>query len=60
MTPTYAAARTFSNGAVSGVMASHDGSLWVGTVDGLNHWDGGRLTVYRDSRDRCQVAPGRS
>ena len=29
-------------------MASHDGSLWVGTVDGLNHWDGDRLTVYRD------------
>ena len=38
--PTVLAARTFSNGTVSTVLAATDGSLWVATLDGLNRWVG--------------------
>ncbi len=36
-----------SNASVSTVLAAKDGSVWLGTRDGLDRWNNGRITVYR-------------
>ena len=33
--------------ALGSVLAARDGSLWLGTSDGLNRWNEGQITVYR-------------
>src|SRR5262249_46223256 len=39
------------------VLAAHDGSVWMGTLDGLNRWHDSATTTYR--RDR-EGLPGNS
>ena len=38
----------FSSLRVLAVVASTDGSMWVRTVDGVNQWKDGHVTVYRE------------
>ena len=33
--------------AVGSVLAARDGSVWLGTRDGLNRWNDGQITIYR-------------
>jgi ligand-binding sensor domain-containing protein len=37
------------------VLLAHDGTLWIGTQDGVNNWKDGRTTIYR-SRDYPSLA----
>src|SRR5262249_60476541 len=37
-----------STDRVNSVLSTADGSVWVGTFDGLNRWKDGKVTVYRD------------
>jgi signal transduction histidine kinase/ligand-binding sensor domain-containing protein len=50
----------FSSLRVTAVVASTDGSMWVRTVDGLNHWENGRVTVYRTFVDVADRTPARA
>src|SRR5271165_1825352 len=34
------------------VLAARDGSVWIGTRNGLNRWKDGRITIYRNRRER--------
>ena len=43
-----------SNATVTSVLTARDGSVWVGTLDGLNRWDQGRLTIYRERAGNTQ------
>src|SRR5262249_32517717 len=36
---------------VLSVLAAPDGGVWLRTVDGVNHWKAGRVTVYREFPD---------
>jgi signal transduction histidine kinase len=36
-----------SNDGVFSVLAARDGSIWLGTLNGLNRWKDGQVTVYR-------------
>ncbi|MGH8638130.1 MAG: ligand-binding sensor domain-containing protein, partial [Burkholderiales bacterium] len=33
------------------VLAARDGSVWLGSLDGLSRWNGGKVTVYRTPSD---------
>src|SRR5262245_34518278 len=33
------------------VLAARDGSVWLGSLDGLSQWKGGRVTIYRRPGD---------
>jgi signal transduction histidine kinase/ligand-binding sensor domain-containing protein len=33
------------------VLAAADGSVWLGSLDGLSRWDNGRVTIYRTARN---------
>jgi hypothetical protein len=35
-----------SDGVVGSVLAAKDGSVWLGTQDGLNRWNDGQITIY--------------
>jgi len=41
----------FSSLFVLAVLAARDGSIWLRTVDGVNHWRDGHVTVYREFAD---------
>src|SRR5262249_31927745 len=45
-----------SNAFVGSVLAASDGSVWLGAFGGLNRWNNGRLTIYRERTER--TAPG--
>ena len=36
-----------SSATATSVLAARDGSVWIGTADGLDRWDHGRTTIYR-------------
>ena len=40
-----------SNSNATSVLAARDGSIWIGTADGLNRWKEGRTTIYRRRTD---------
>ena len=40
-----------SNSTATSVLAARDGSIWIGTADGLNRWKDGRATIYRKRID---------
>ena len=42
-----------SSATTTSILAAHDGSIWIGTADGLDRWKDGRMTIYR-----AQSAPG--
>ncbi len=37
---------------VGSVLAARDGSVWIGTSDGLNRWNNGQITIYRKRKTR--------
>jgi ligand-binding sensor domain-containing protein len=39
------------------VLADHDGSLWIASFEGLNHWDGRTMVGYRNHHT---IKPGSS
>ena len=45
--PNVSVQQGFSSGGIFSVLAARDGSLWLGTSDGLNRWINGQITVYR-------------
>jgi signal transduction histidine kinase len=45
--PTISVKQGLSNATVESVLAARDGGVWLGTVDGLNRWHHGKITIYR-------------
>ena len=45
--PTFSDLQGFSSGGIFSVLTAKDGSLWLGTSDGLNRWNKGQITNYR-------------
>jgi ligand-binding sensor domain-containing protein len=37
---------------IAGLLASRDGTLWIGTLKGLASWKDGKLTLYPDAGER--------
>ena len=48
----FSVSQGLSSSVVGGVLAAHDGAVWISTESGLNRWRDGKLTVYREPRDR--------
>src|ERR1051326_2230074 len=52
-----------SSSGIMSLLAGSDGSVWMGSSDGLNRWKDGEITVYRkqpaNSIQRASHAPGR-
>ena len=48
--PTISVKQGLSNANVESVLAARDGSVWLGTRDGLNRWNDGQMTLYRKRR----------
>ena len=46
---TYTSAQGLANDFVTSLVRSRDGSLWVGTLDGLSRWKDGAFTSFRVS-----------
>jgi signal transduction histidine kinase/ligand-binding sensor domain-containing protein/CheY-like chemotaxis protein len=44
---TYTTAQGLANDFVTSLIKGRDGSLWIGTLDGLSRWKSGRFTSYR-------------
>ena len=42
------------------VLAATDGSVWVGTLNGLNRLQDGRLTIYRTGEDSARLGSERA
>ena len=40
------AAQRLPSNNIRSLLAAHDGTLWVGTIEGLASWKGGKLTQY--------------
>ncbi len=51
--PTISMNQGLSNNNVWSVLGARDGSVWLGTADGLNRWKGGQITVYRKHRSQA-------
>ncbi|NUQ82428.1 MAG: response regulator [Bacteroidetes bacterium] len=49
--------RGLSNNSVTGLHQDRDGFLWIATRDGLNKFDGYRVTVFR-TRDQFEAVEG--
>lgn len=47
-----------SNNSVIDIENDKDGSLWIGTLDGLNHYDGYDFTVYKHNVDNSNSIAG--
>ena len=45
--PTISVKQGLSTAVVWSVLAARDGSIWLGTPDGLNRWNNGQITSYR-------------
>ena len=39
--------RFLQNARATSIVAARDGSVWIGTNDGLHRWRDGRVTIYR-------------
>ena len=44
--PTITAKQGLSGAAVIAVLAAKDGSIWLGTENGLDRWNDGEITIY--------------
>lgn len=55
--PTISVQQGLSSRGVFSILAAKDGSLWLGTSDGLNRWNKGQITIYR-KRSRLGVPDG--
>src|SRR4029077_7125737 len=44
----FSADQGLSNESVTSVLAATDGSIWIGSYDGLNRWNHGIATIYRE------------
>ena len=49
--PTVSANQGLSTAAALSVLASKDGSVWVGSQGGLSHWVNGRISVFGGGRE---------
>ena len=56
--PQFRATRVFQIRGPGRVQATPDGSVWIGTAEGLNRWENGRMTVYRGQRALGQTRTG--
>ena len=45
--PTMSVQQGLSSRGVASILAARDGSMWLGTSDGLNRWNKGQITIYR-------------
>jgi ligand-binding sensor domain-containing protein len=54
---TFSGKQGISNAGVGSVLAHRDGSVWLGTPDGVNRWTLGKVYAYRQ---RAQMRPGAS
>ena len=45
--PTISVKQGLSDATVWSVLAAQDGSVWLGTRDGLNRWNDGHISIYR-------------
>ncbi|MGO9436725.1 MAG: hypothetical protein ACLPH3_02690 [Terracidiphilus sp.] len=43
---------------VRSVLAARDGSIWVGTLNGLDRWNRGQMTVYRAAPAQSRRSSG--
>ncbi len=50
--PTISVRQGLSNAIVWSALAAGDGSVWLGTPDGLNRWNNGQITIYRKRGSR--------
>ena len=48
--PTISVKQGLSSDATQSVLAGTDGSIWVGTLNGLNRWKNGQITIYGKAR----------
>lgn len=49
-----------SQSAITSMVQDKYGYLWIGTLDGLNRYDGNSFTIYRDDQDRPGSFPSHS
>ena len=58
--PTISVQQGLSSRGVFSILAARDGSLWLGTSEGLNRWNKDQITVYRNrgSAWRARWLPG--
>ncbi len=57
--PTISIDQGLSSRVVLCVLAARDGSVRLGTSDGLNRWNDGHITIYRKATARTSQNPGR-
>jgi signal transduction histidine kinase len=53
-------AQGLSNAFITSVLGTADGSMWLGSFEGLNRWFDGRNTIYRERRSPAASREGGS
>lgn len=46
LTATYTTSDGLAHNSIRTIRQTRDGSIWIGTLQGLSHWSGGRFTTY--------------
>src|SRR6218665_3376701 len=54
----YGTEKVLSQGSVFAMLKDSRGTMWFGTQDGLNKWDGESFTVFRPSQKRNNSIDG--
>ncbi|MBA4852619.1 7TM diverse intracellular signaling domain-containing protein [Emticicia sp. BO119] len=54
----YGTEKGLSQGSVLAMLKDSRGTMWFGTQDGLNKWDGGAFTVFRPSKKKNNSIDG--